>query len=122
MLNYALRRILVAIVLVWVVATIIFSLLHVIPGGEFVPYAAIDPSDVDVVPPRATGPLRILHAPTNRLVKGTDHVIAAVEALRDRFDFEFRIVGLDRAHQRASDNPGFESRDFRDHPLNRQRP
>ena len=31
MLNYALRRILVAIVLVWVVATIIFSLL---PGTE----------------------------------------------------------------------------------------
>ena len=32
MLSYALRRILVAIVLVWVVATILFSLLHVIPG------------------------------------------------------------------------------------------
>ena len=47
MLNYALRRILVAIILVWVVATIIFSLLHLIPGDP----AELLSSSGGVLPP-----------------------------------------------------------------------
>ena len=50
MLNYALRRILVAIVLVWVVATIVFSLLHLIPGDP----AALLSSSGGVLPPPET--------------------------------------------------------------------
>lgn len=50
MLNYALRRIGVAIVLVWVVATIIFSLLHLIPGDP----AVLLSSSGGVLPPPET--------------------------------------------------------------------
>ncbi len=50
MLNYALRRILVAIILVWVVATIVFSLLHLIPGDP----AALLSSSGGVMPPPET--------------------------------------------------------------------
>jgi peptide/nickel transport system permease protein len=55
MLNYALRRILVAIVLVWVVATIIFSLLHVIPGD---PAMLLSSSGGVLPPPEAIEALR----------------------------------------------------------------
>jgi len=55
MLNYAFRRILVAIVLVWVVATIIFSLLHVIPGD---PATLLSSSGGVLPPPEAIEALR----------------------------------------------------------------
>ena len=55
MLNYALRRILVAIVLVWVVATIIFSLLHLIPGD---PAELLSASGGVLPPPEAIEALR----------------------------------------------------------------
>jgi hypothetical protein len=43
--------------------------------------------------PRAdnTRPM-IVHNPSNRLVKGTAAVLAAIEALRGRFDFDFRLI------------------------------
>ena len=55
MLNYALRRILVAIVLVWVVATILFSLLHLIPGD---PATLLSSSGGVLPPPEAIEALR----------------------------------------------------------------
>lgn len=55
MLNYAIRRILVAIVLVWVVATIIFSLLHLIPGD---PAVLLSSSGGVLPPPEAIEALR----------------------------------------------------------------
>lgn len=55
MLNYAFRRILVAIVLVWVVATIIFSLLHLIPGD---PATLLSSSGGNLPPPEAIEALR----------------------------------------------------------------
>ena len=55
MLGYAIRRILVALVLVWVVATIIFSLLHVIPGD---PAVLLSASGGVLPPPEAIEALR----------------------------------------------------------------
>ena len=55
-----------------------------LPGSEFMPYANVDPAAVDTVPPPDRDELVVLHAPTNREVKGTAHVIAAVEELRGR--------------------------------------
>ncbi|MCB1493451.1 MAG: ABC transporter permease [Rhodobiaceae bacterium] len=52
---YALRRILVAIVLVWVVATIVFSLLHLIPGD---PAELLSSSGGVLPPPEAIAALR----------------------------------------------------------------
>lgn len=34
----------------------------------------------------------IVHAPSRKNVKGTQHVLDAVERLRDRYDFDFRLV------------------------------
>ncbi|HEY6512503.1 MAG TPA: glycosyltransferase family 1 protein [Burkholderiaceae bacterium] len=61
------------------------DLLHVLPGrAQFLPYASVDLSDWQVMPaqhePRR--PLTVLHAPSHRGVKGTTHVLEAIERLR----------------------------------------
>ncbi|MFN8455557.1 MAG: hypothetical protein U0401_12970 [Anaerolineae bacterium] len=61
------------------------DLLHNIPGGYFLPYANCDLDDWQ--PPHGydwhhSGPVRVLHAPTSQELKGSSHIIAAVEALR----------------------------------------
>lgn len=54
-----------------------------LPGSRFLPYASVDPRAV-VPPPERDDreEVVIIHAPTKRNVKGTAHVIAAVERLR----------------------------------------
>jgi glycosyltransferase involved in cell wall biosynthesis len=54
-----------------------------LPGSRFLPYASVDLATVGSpaeLPPADV--VRIAHAPSNREVKGTAHVIAAVEQLR----------------------------------------
>lgn len=55
-----------------------------LPGASFLPYANVDVHAIAEQPPpeRGAGSLRVAHAPTNRLVKGTADVIAAVDRLR----------------------------------------
>ncbi len=55
MWGYALRRCMVAIVLVWVVATIVFSVLHLIPGD---PAVLLSSSGGALAPPEAIEALR----------------------------------------------------------------
>jgi glycosyltransferase involved in cell wall biosynthesis len=58
------------------------DLCHWLPGARFLPYANVDPR---VLLPTALpewDELVVAHAPTNREVKGTEHVIRAVEQLR----------------------------------------
>ena len=82
------------------------DLLHVLPArAKFLPYATVDLRDW--VPARKQSDsrkLRVLHAPTHRRVKGTRHVIAAVDRLRnvDGLDFEFVLVeGLSNSEARG---------------------
>lgn len=63
------------------------DLLHFLPGAEFLPYASVDPGEW--VPSRRsvdwkdrTQPLKILHLPTNRSIKGTRYVESACDRLR----------------------------------------
>jgi glycosyltransferase involved in cell wall biosynthesis len=62
------------------------DLLHNIPKGEFLPYANCDieewkpPVDYDW---HHSGPVRILHAPSNPRVKGTDAVKEAIAQLQE---------------------------------------
>lgn len=65
---------------------------HVVPGGTFMPYASVDPRDYEPGPVAAGDALTILHAPTNRLVKGTDAVLAARDALAHRDDVRWSLV------------------------------
>lgn len=54
-----------------------------LPGSRFLPYAALDVRAVTPrAPPAPREVVRVAHAPSNREVKGTSHVIAAVEQLR----------------------------------------
>ncbi len=67
------------------------DLLESVPDAEQVHVAAWLP-DYEPAPFRET-PRLVLHAPTNRLIKGTRFVEAAFEALRPRFPgVEFRTV------------------------------
>lgn len=72
------------------------DLLHVLPGrAVFQPYASFDPADVAPIPPPPTRerPLVFLHAPSHRGAKGTEFVLAAVEALRaEGHSFELRLI------------------------------
>ena len=53
-----------------------------LPGAEFRPYASVDPGAIDVAPPPAREELVVAHAPSDRGIKGTEHVIEAVDSLR----------------------------------------
>ena len=70
------------------------DLLHVLPSrAKFLPYATVDLEDWKYVSPQKEGPIRIGHAPTHRAVKGTGHVIAAVERLKQEgLDIEFVMI------------------------------
>ena len=80
------------------------DLLHVLPKrARFLPYANIDirawqPPAARTLPERPV----VLHAPSHRGVKGTGHVVAAVERLKaESVPFEFRLVeGLTHAEAR----------------------
>ena len=58
------------------------DLRHWLPGARFVPYASVDARELRQVPAPDGDELVVAHAPTDRDVKGTAHVISAVEALR----------------------------------------
>lgn len=60
------------------------DLLHVLPkSSEFLPYSHIDLQEWQPLYPDPLGrPLRILHAPSNRAVKGTNLILAALDLLK----------------------------------------
>jgi hypothetical protein len=53
-----------------------------LPGATFCPYASLDPREVLPSPEPESDEIVIAHAPTDVNVKGTRHVVAAVDALR----------------------------------------
>jgi glycosyltransferase involved in cell wall biosynthesis len=82
------------------------DLLRVLPArAQFLPYASVDPrrwkpSDTPRQEPK---PLRVVHAPSDREIKGTDALVEAVEQLRrDGHTIELILVeGLPHARVRA---------------------
>jgi len=82
------------------------DLLHVLPArARFLPYANVDLAAWRRTAPRET-PARpvVMHAPSHRGVKGTTHVLSAVERLKaEGVPFEFRLVeGLSHAEARKA--------------------
>jgi glycosyltransferase involved in cell wall biosynthesis len=53
-----------------------------LPGAEFRPYASVDPLAIDPPPLPPDDEVVVVHAPSHRGIKGTEHVIAAVESLQ----------------------------------------
>lgn len=76
------------------------DLLRFLPSekSSFLPYA-ISPPPLPPSAPRDAGPLRVVHAPTQRGAKGTRYVLSAFEELRAQAPgaFEFDLIeGLPR--------------------------
>ncbi len=79
------------------------DLLHVLPErAAFLPYTAVDIRAWTPVPPHEGVPV-VLHAPTDRGVKGTRFVLDAVDTLHaEGIEFEFVLVeGRTREEARA---------------------
>ncbi len=54
-----------------------------LPGSTFTPYACVDPLElISANPPLLREEIMVVHAPTDRDVKGTRHVLAAIEQLQ----------------------------------------
>lgn len=74
---------------------------HFVPNGTFLPYANVD---IRAITPRgkraATGKPRIVHAPSDPAIKGTHAIVAALESLADRYDFELVLV-QNKTHEEA---------------------
>ena len=61
------------------------DLLTVLPkGAEFLPYATEAALNAKVVPIKQSGEFVVGHAPTHRMVKGTDCVLNVIERLKNR--------------------------------------
>jgi hypothetical protein len=58
------------------------DLRHWLAGATFVPYASVDPREIQAVPTPDGPELVVAHAPTDRQVKGTSHVEEAVAELQ----------------------------------------
>jgi hypothetical protein len=66
---------------------------HELPANAaFLPYASCEIAAFEVALPRATGRPRIVHAPSNGGIKGTPMILAALEQLKTRYDFDLILV------------------------------
>jgi hypothetical protein len=65
---------------------------HAVPYGTFLPYASVDLASIMPDRSPATRRLRIVHAPSNRSLKGTSLILSAVKKLKSSYDFEFDLV------------------------------
>lgn len=72
------------------------DLLKVLPGrAKFIPYASIDPADwtPEYLPETPPEEIHIVHAPTDRTIKGTKYILDAFERLRkEGVSFRYTLV------------------------------
>jgi len=80
------------------------DLMHDLPArAEFMPYASVDLAEWTPVAPVARSTIKVVHAPSDELTKGSRAIEQAVEeVMRGRGDVEYvRVRGLPRAQLRA---------------------
>jgi glycosyltransferase involved in cell wall biosynthesis len=80
------------------------DLLDVLPERTaFLPYASVDPRHWTPAPARSSDTRVVVHAPSDRAAKGTDHIVRAVERLRaEGISVELVLVeGMTRSEARA---------------------
>jgi hypothetical protein len=65
---------------------------HELPRGAFLPYGNVDVEAIRPEPQQPRARPLILHAPSDPSIKGTTQIIEALDALRDEFDFDLRLV------------------------------
>lgn len=66
---------------------------HFTKRGEFLPYASVEPNEFEVqLPSTRLGPIRILHAPSDESIKGSQLIYEAIDTLKARYDIEFVTI------------------------------
>lgn len=90
------KRVRIAQITRWADSTFCLNpdLLKHVPGSTFAPYLSVD---LDKLQPSPKKPLdgrslRVVHAPTNRKLKGTQAVIAAIEIASQQCEIELDLV------------------------------
>lgn len=68
------------------------DLARFVPSADFLPYCSVDIASFDDIAPKAEGPVRIVHAPSDEGIKGSRYIIAAVERLQEQYPIEFEFV------------------------------
>jgi hypothetical protein len=68
------------------------ELAKYVPGAVFLPYASVDVESLKPYPPSEHATLRILHAPSDPKVKGTEYILKAVAALKTKYPIELLLV------------------------------
>lgn len=65
---------------------------HVVPSGQFLPYANVEIEKFAPQFPSNEGRPRIVHAPSDGSIKGTPMILGALEQLKTRYDFDLILV------------------------------
>ncbi len=73
---------------------------HVVPNGQFLPYANVEIEKFATSFPSSEGRPKIVHAPSDGTIKGTVMILDALEKLRVRYDFELILVEK-KTHEEA---------------------
>jgi glycosyltransferase involved in cell wall biosynthesis len=73
---------------------------HVVPNGQFLPYANVEIEKFTTAFPSGEGRPKIVHAPSDGSIKGTAMILAALEQLKTRYDFELILVEK-KTHEEA---------------------
>ncbi len=73
---------------------------HVVPSGQFLPYANVEIEKFTPQFPSIEGKPRIVHAPSDGSIKGTRMILDALEQLRTRYDFDLILVEK-KTHEEA---------------------
>jgi hypothetical protein len=74
------------------------ELVRYVPGASFLPYASVDLEAFEPLWPDAAREIRIVHAPSDEGIKGSDRIGAAIESLKSRYPIDYRVVrGLPHA-------------------------
>lgn len=73
---------------------------HLVPGGQFLPYANVEIEKFEPIYPSPMGRARIVHAPSDSSIKGTALILSALEQLKTRYDFELILVEK-KTHEEA---------------------
>jgi glycosyltransferase involved in cell wall biosynthesis len=73
---------------------------HVVPEGQFLPYASVEIEKFDVKLPATEGRPKIVHAPSDGSIKGTSMILGALEQLKARYDFDLILVEK-KTHEEA---------------------
>jgi glycosyltransferase involved in cell wall biosynthesis len=73
---------------------------HVVPKGQFLPYASVEIEKFCVRLPSPEGRPTIVHAPSDGSIKGTPMILGALEQLKARYDFDLVLVEK-KTHEEA---------------------